>query len=488
MKQHIRNNATTFQLPFISPVNLKSHGISSVRSNKEYSDKIKSNKTQPIIEKLNPLPFLNPLPNNNTQKNKLFLSKNNENINSLSWTNLEYKKLTSNKFTELDPKRQKICVAVKPSKFPIDDRNIIKIVIEDNWENTPKIMMYFIALFDKKNSQINSKSREKFLDKKDTIYITSYPESSSLIKLENLFDSSYIEDCKNNFFCEFFGSQKFSLYLSFPQTIELGSILIFNTPTKSPSAVKDVSIYSNEELTIKGQIPQDFGLSLKFDFFEKENEKSTTGKSKKKYCSIPRTIAYKDNYGILPIKPIGQISIEIIETYNCKIKINCCKENNITKIKNCTENYIGVNGFDFYDILDNYIENQSYISSDNGYQYIKEAKIRGISELIYSGMLLKKDKQTNNKEKMFLGLMDRSQYPSFNFSFNRPIYLSKISIWNFNGFGENLNCGIKKLKVYADNKLVWFGKIPKGSGDEKESTFFTIHLYQPNINITEIKI
>ena len=103
-------------------------------------------------------------------------------------------------------------------------------------------------------------------------------------------------------------------------------------------------------------------------------------------------------------------------------------------------------------------------------------------------MLLKEDKLTNNKDKMLLGLMDHTQYPSFNFTFNQPIYLSKILIWNFNSFSENLNCGIKKLKVYIDNKLFWFGKIFRGNGKDKDCIFHSIKLFQPNSNISEIKI
>lgn len=489
--QHIRNNATTFQLPFISPINYKSHGVSTVRSNKDNSNFIKNNKTQPVIEKLNPLPFLNPqfnnkLPNNHIQRNMLSLSRNdeNKNNNSLSCSNIEYKKLVMNNFID-DHESKKICKGVKACKFPIDDRNIISIRLESNWENTTKIMMYFISLFDKNNRQITYKNKET----NGIIYITSYPESSSLTKLENLFDSSSIENNKT-FFCEIFGNQKFTIYLSIPLSLEIGSILIFNPPTKSQSAVKDVSIYLNEELCIKGQIPQDFGLSMKFDsyaFPNQEKNKLTNEKNQEKHCSIPRTIAYSDDYGILPIKPISQISIEILETYNGKISV-CNKENNPPKIKYSSENHIGVNGFDFFDILGNFISNQSSDSKENDLHFVKEAKIRGISELIHTGMLLKENKLTNNKEKMLLGLMDHTQYPSFNFTFNQPIYLSKILIWNYNGYGENLNCGIRKLRVFADNKLIWLGKIPIGGGNEKEYKSFVINIFQPNINIREIKI
>lgn len=495
-QHHIRNNATTFQLPFISSTNHKSPIISNIRSN-ENQNKIRNTKTQPTIEKLEQLPYLK-LPKDNKYNNKIsnhqihtnnfFLSKINENKNnnSLSWSNIEYKKLILNNLAEYyTPK--KICRAFKPSKFPVDDRNIISIRIESNWENTSKIMMYFIALFDKSNRQIISKNKEQ----DDLLYITSFPEPSSLIKLDNLLDSSYINNDQSNFFCEFFGDQKFTIYISIPRSIEVRSILIFNPPTKSESAVKDVSILVNEELCIQGQIPQDFGLSLKFDNFTfqtKENDKQKNKENcQKKHCSIPKAITYRDDFGILPIKPVGQIKIEILETYICPIKIQS-KENVSTKIKYCDENYIGVNGFDFYDILGNLISNQSGKSTENCLHYINEVKIRGISELIHFGMLLKEDKLTNNKDKMLLGLMDHTQYPSFNFTFNQPIYLSKILIWNFNSFSENLNCGIKKLKVYIDNKLFWFGKIFRGNGKDKDCIFHSIKLFQPNSNISEIKI
>ena len=478
--QHIRNNATTFQLPFILSKKPE-HGISTTRSNVErYS--IRNVKTQPTInfDKFDQIKNLNLLSSSkasrkNTNKNIILRNNENENHGNLIRPNIENNnffspnlKINNNNNPIEYTKKNK--TAVKSSYLPRNGRNIISIRVENNWENASTITMYFIALFDKKKRQI-----------KDDIFIASIPEPSSLIKLRNLLDSSYIQEEKKNFFCEFLNKDKFTILISIDQSIEIGSILIFNPPTKSQSAVKDISIFINEKFCFKGRIPQDFGIDLNLNdplITNESNLPNIEEDDQENQYEIATDAVFYDDYGILPIKPIHQIKIEVLETYNCAI-------DKLIEKKSSDKNYVGVNGFDFYDILGNLIPNQS--GNSKPYHCVKEVNIRGMSDLIHCGMLLKENKVTNNKNEMLLGLMDNIQYPSFNFHFNRPICVSKISIWNFNGFGDDLCYGIKKLKIYADNKLVWLGKIPCGNG-KKEEILYLIKLYQPNTNVNEFKV
>ena len=208
----------------------------------------------------------------------------------------------------------------------------------------------------------------------------------------------------------------------------------------------------------------------------------------------------------MPTIPIKELKIQVIETYNGVIVLEKNQNNSKNDIIS-KENYIGINGLDIFDLTGNPIYtsaliNESKEKNKDGNNYhqsftsdlvngcIKEVNIRGISELINCGMLLKKDKKTNKAEDMLLGIMDKTQYPTFIFTFTKPTCISKILIWNYNACGDNLQCGIRKLKVYTDNQLFWYGKISCCDGKVTDMTKHvkSIQLYDPIPNIIQDKL
>lgn len=490
-----QTNGTTAQFPLFSPQNPKSRRISKVRINPDGHTSRRHNTQSKIqFSQSGPIEKLNTLYSPNTTQgalsskklnNKLvdFQNNENENFNVSSWTNFEYNKLFPTSFrpnipkSNLCPTKKKLQntkIAVKSFLLPRNDRNIISIQIESNWENSDYITMNFISVLDKNDCQINSNYIEQ-----EQIYIASIPEPSSLAKLEYLLDTSYSKDEKK-IFNELFENKKFTIFLSIHKSIEISSVRIFNLPIKNQSAVKDVSIYLNDKLYTKGQIPQNFGVNLNIAYpsiSHQEIVSTTDDSNQENSCLIPRMLAYSDKYGILPAKPITELRIEIIETYKSSTIIND------SSINIHTNNYVGINGFDFIDISGNLILHIQE-KSDNDIHYVKEVNIRGFSDLINCGMLLRKNKRTTKKEDMFLGVADSKLPPSFNFIFNQPICLSEVLVWNYNGYDGNLNHGIKKLKLYADNILMWVGKIPKGNG-KFMMNFHTIQLFHSFNNITK---
>lgn len=471
---HAKNKLASNQpLSFLSHKDQKKSTVSIIRTTPNINS-IKRYNTQSTVQfdQLGTFGYLtgfNSLSTNSDEKSKKKLYKRNINksqfqinendsANTSSWTNIGYNNLLTANFNSKINKtnknlkkpnnsENKIKAAVKASSLPRNGRNIISIQINSNWGNTFDITMHFIALYDIYNHQISSINPINNIlnsDNKDPnfIYIASTPEPSSLAKLEYLLETSYIKD-DEKVFVEKFNDQKFTIYLSINQSIEIGSIRIFNPPNKSESAIKDVSIYVNAKLCIQSQIPQSFGANLKLNY----QIPSITKLEENNEHLIPNFITYQDKFGILPIKPVKQVKIEIIETYNSN-------SSSTTR-----QNYIGVNGFDFYDILGNYISTEK--SNDN---YIENVNIRGISELINCGILLRQNKVTYKEDDMLFGVMDGIQNPTFTFIFKEPIYLSKIVVWNYNGHGNNLDCGIKKLKLFGDEKLIWYGKINRGNG------------------------
>lgn len=482
-----QSNTSNVQFPLFSPQNPKPRKISKARINPDMHIKKRHNTRSNIqFSQSGPIDFLNKsnFPNTsrkiNTNSKLLNLYNNeNENFNVSSWTNFEFNKLFPTSFkpnlSNLCNKNSQIKTAVKSLLLPRKDRNIISIRIETNWENSDYISMNFISLYDKYSMNINPMNNEN-----GKIHIASIPEPSSLNKLEYLLDTSYAKE-DENIFNELFENKNFTIFLSIDKSIEVSSIRIFNSPIKKQSAVKDVSIYMNDKFYAKGQIPQNFGDNFNFD------DHSIIHNQENQFL-LPKITFYSDKYGILSIKPITELRFEIIETYNSTIfnTNNQNKSIDRSSLKKSTKNYVGVNGFDFIDILGNLIlTNQDKNETENDINYIKEVKIRGICELINRGMLLKKNKKTTQENEMLLGIADNSQLPSFHFTFNKPTFLSKVLVWNYNGFGNHLNCGIKKIKLYADQKLMWIGKIPKGNGKFIEN-FHSIQLFDSINELTKI--
>lgn len=530
-----KNVMSNIHLPFISPLSPKARGVpSSGISIKK--GMLKKQNTQSSIQynqfgQIEIHPTFSPTsngkivgrcsipnirtPQSPTFKKDLYSSRNNENDNINSSSSINLLKQINLKTTFNMPNKKKIQktkFAVKSSCLPKIGRNIISIRFDTNWENTSEICLYFIALVDKSNHQINplnsANQNDDDDDNSQPVYIASLPEPSSLEKLESLLDSSYIKK-ENSIFCENFDDQKLTIFLSVHSSIEVGGIRIFNPTTKNQSAAKDVSIYVNAELCCKGQIPQNFGVNLKCNISAiesnlpliQENQSKTDVSNNENEFSledqslIPRTIAHRDKYGLLPTTPISELKIEIIETYMGLITLGE-QEKNSSLPKN--QNYVGINGFDILDLFGNPIYTNALMSESKEMNHsddikngsIKEVNIRGISQLINCGMLLKKKKKTNNPEEMLLGEMDRTQYPTFIFTFTKPTCISKILIWNYNGNEENLKCSVRKLKIYTNNQLFWFGKIPccDGKITNMLKSVYSIQLYEqiPNIELIQL--
>lgn len=551
-----RNVKTSMHLPHISPISSKSNVNANDRKVISRATIKKQNTQASIpfqqISHMENCHILSPSYSNRNIIGPLSLRKaplsptlkkdngtiknnENDNINSTSSINLLSNKINpvnvkpsfnspniilKKRVSKAQIQNQNHKIAVKSSLLPKVDRNIISIRFESNWENTSEICLYFISLVDKSNHQIDpfeSINKNDENDDSKNIYIASLPEISSLEKLEKLLNSSYLKD-ENSLFSEHLDDQKFTIFLSVHNSISIGGIRIFNPPTKNQSSVKDVSVYVNAEFCCKGEVPQNFGINLKLNVSSsipsnqislEENQLNVsmddTFIQESDYL-IPRVLVHRDKYGLLPTIPVKELKIKIVETYMGNINLEKLK-NKSSNSKKSNENYVGINGFDIFDLFGNPIYtcallNESKSKNKDGNNYyqtftsdlengcIKEVNIRGISELINCGMLLKKEKKTNKPEDMLLGEMDGTQYPTFIFKFTKPTCISKIIIWNYNGSGDNLQCGVRKLKMYTDDQLFWYGKIPCCDGNVKDMINYTksIQMYDPIPDIVQVKL
>ncbi|OHT12529.1 hypothetical protein TRFO_17575 [Tritrichomonas foetus] len=328
--------------------------------------------------------------------------------------------------------------AVKYRNLNKLNKKIIIIKIESTWGNSSEITLSSLAIYDEQKKPI------------PVTNISSIPDPSNLSSLDGILTETYHRQ-NHKSFCEKF-EKGFSIILSIENMYEPKVIRILNSFEKLNSAVKCVSIYEGTSLVSRGIIPQQFGTNLQLVKNEFESYKMMI---------LPKVKAFTDQYGILPIKPVTQIDIQVLETYN-----------NVNKL--------GINGIDLVDI------HGQLVSCED----ISEIHVNGVENAVNRSLLLRPNKETNDFHDMFLSDVIQGQIPSITFILKKPMYISKVFIWNFNAERRSLRFGIKKVKIRENGKCIWCGKIPIGTGKvfNLEKTVQCAVLHEVPENMIHIEI
>ena len=300
-------------------------------------------------------------------------------------------------------------IATRYISMPRKDYKIISVRIDSTWGESSEIKILFLSLFDYNRKPIEIKN------------ISSIPDVSSL---ELLLNPDYYKE-EGDVFCEKF-YKNFTIFLAVEKDAKIQGIRIFNSSTKSPSSVKNVSIYEGNTLLVKDEVPWQFGINLMFqpDLFQGFLT-----------SQVPKVTIYKDSYGIFPIKMASQLKISVIQTYN-------------------RDNKIGLNGFDIFDLSGKQIPND----------HIQKIILSGIINHNDIEKLMKRNKISNDFNDMFQGETENDKEISFTIKFHYPEAVSIFQIWNYNAAQGNLNYGISKLKIFVDNDLIQMVRVPRGHG------------------------
>lgn len=331
------------------------------------------------------------------------------------------------------------------------EEQMITIQFTSNWGNPKLILLSTVTVMDEKRKSIPIKT------------ISSVPDLPKINLLEKLADHKLVKNEDDVFPIDhdFSIKEKFSLILTIDKSANPKFVRIWNPTLKdeelSSASVKNATVYLNHTKVVEGEVPQNFGVDLEFKDENSEMEEMHQ-------CNSSRLVdelfpSYKveekifDIFGIYPFEKAKIITIEVLSTYKNTGKID----------------YVGLNGIDIYN--DKGIKLGDFDFDSYAIKNIL------ISPCANPRMIIRASMKTCTLENQFLGnyqpdyINEQNQYkttsptnPLFIFTLTEPTSLSMMRIWNFNSIDEGLENGIQKIVIRSNNRVIWSGKVKKGSG------------------------
>lgn len=331
-----------------------------------------------------------------------------------------------------------------------DDQKIT-IQFTSNWGNPKCLLMSTVTVMDEKRKAIPINT------------ISSVPDLPKINLLEKFADHKLVKDENDVFTIDYDLSmkEKFSLILSIDKSADPRYVRIWNPTLKDKellsASVKNVTIYLDHKKVAEGEIPQNFGVDIEF---ESENDKlskiekcNTSLLINELFPSLKPEEKISDAYGIYPFGKSKEITIEVLKTYKNTERIDS----------------IGINGVDFYndkgiklshmdfDLIS--VKNIFTSTYANPKNIVRDSMNTCCMDYQFLG-----NYQPDNLKAQTHHNSSSPKSPMFIFTLNEPTAISMIRIWNFNSLEADLDNGIKKLIVRNNNRIIWTGKIRKGSG------------------------
>ena len=256
---------------------------------------------------------------------------------------------------------------------------------------------------------------------------------------------------------------KLSLLVLYDIDKSVSSVRIFNSNFDSFSSVKDVKIKLDNDNIFKAEVPKSFVTDIKVLKMDNIIKVSSNEIQKQLKMMFPEKHIVKhvfDKYGRYPFMEIETIKFDILATRS--------------KSKFC-----GLNGIEFY---------------NNKFKKIKNERIEDIiltncpfhndAELLF-----KKNKQTDEPEKMFHFENDLSkERSSIEIRFNKKVSIARISIWNYNGNDEKTACGVKKMVIKFNKIPIWAGIIKPATGIARGARYNTTEIILNDIEEQHFRI
>lgn len=223
-----------------------------------------------------------------------------------------------------------------------------------------------------------------------------------------------------------------SLCFSFSSTKTPEYIRIWNGKLNPNSQLKEFRVYFDKKRLYTGEVPCQFGIVAPIKL--SDELKLSMYNFAKIFDEEP--VYDIDKYGKIYVPPIKQFSIEMIDTFRPGSKD------------------IGLNSIQFF-------------CSNNGKEVslssIRNVKITGATSIYSPFQLLKDKKRTMDEKEMWMANRENPKDKvSYFITFNKPVPLILVRIWNFNG--DDVDIGVRKALIKLDDNVVWTGCLNKAKG------------------------
>lgn len=307
------------------------------------------------------------------------------------------------------------------------ETQIIRIKCNSNWGNSSILSISNISFFDDNKHRIPI----------DSFFIT--PRNVCLSKstnIEKLFEAAPNHD-EPLWSIPFplANDKQLTINCAISSLYSISSIRIWN-PEKEPEAgLKNFEVFINEEFIFSDEVPKQFVIDRKI------SQSKVVTSFNKDSLLLEMFPEKKDNltdkYGIYPLVSTSRLDFQILSTYE--------KGDNI----------FGLNGIEIFDHSGHLIENDE----------ILDISIKGCSYCSNMSTILRSDKKSNSPDDMLIGQTKWDPLPTLSILFKKPIKISKLTIWNYNGRGRNFHCGVKFIIITHDYGKLWSGKIKEATGN-----------------------
>ena len=303
---------------------------------------------------------------------------------------------------------------------------VFTIVLESNWGSPDTLTLAAVSFLNIERHQI------------PTLSVTSFPELPETAHVDCLMNPTLV---KTSIFTARWPPENgstISLVFVVDQKEPVSYVRMFNASESGAAGVRNVTIRCGSEIVFQGEIPKSFGTDAKLaptDHIECEESHAVL---QELFPRARKCIAYEDAYGSYPVEEVTTLRIELVSNYS----------------KDCCEANCGLNGIELFDYDGKTItpDDVEEVTLDNG---------KCVAPPI---ILFREDKMTTDWEEMLLMLVSWAKKPTITIKLKAAMKLALVRIWNFNASKRTLDFCMKQIRLRNGDKLIWSGKLGKGTG------------------------
>ena len=304
---------------------------------------------------------------------------------------------------------------------------IIKIILKSNWGNQDIISLGSISIFSESNKHI------------PILFCSTLPFCEKSNNLSILFNQQLVKSNSNNVWYHPWNNNEVCLNILIPNNEKINFIRIWNNTNIGDSCTKEIDIKDSDGKTFLGEIPLGFGIDAYLTY--PINNNSHFPNINSIFSNLELNKKVSDSYGFYPLIYTERIKFEFLSNF----------------IGNDT---FGINAIHIYD-SENKLIPSSLIKEINLFNAHTKDNYQHLFE----------DEETvkrTSKTSQYIFKHEDNQFPILEIIFKEKIQIIKILFWNLNSRNFNLKFGIKKLKLYNNDKFIWIGNLKPGNGRKRK--------------------
>lgn len=306
---------------------------------------------------------------------------------------------------------------------------VYTVKIMSNWGNGPRVQLSSMALLDDTRKPLPIAS------------ISSIPSLKNPRELEKLVDRNLVKTNNEEVWAADFPPENFdsiSIILMVEPIYQPHFLRVWNSHFNTESSVREILVTEGTNEVYKGEVPQGFGFDAPLAQPERHIGIAASNSSAilaELFPHLAPEPGVVDLYGNYPRLRTKKITIEIVSTRS-------------------SEEYVALNGIDLFDYNLNIVR----------WRDVDDIIISNCSNFTDPARLFRVNKESVDANEMFMAETKWRASPTIEIKLSKPINLARVKIWNFNASTRSLKFGVNRIKIYANDRLIWNGVVQMGTG------------------------